>query len=136
MSLNDCVIDTSALVALFLREPEALEIVSRISASERRLLPPTCMVEFCLLHRLGGDRPKWVAAFIDEYDVAVPLMDASIAWLATNAAIRFGRGSQHPAKLNFGDCISYAFARRFDAPLLFKGDDFRQTDIQSALTGE
>jgi len=136
MSVDDCVIGTSALVSLFLREPEAATIVGLISSSERKLLPPTCIVEFCLLHRLGGDRPKWLEAFITEYDVALPSMDASIAWLATNAAIHFGRGSQHPAKLNLGDCISYAFARHFDAPLLFKGEDFRQTDIQSALTGE
>jgi ribonuclease VapC len=46
---------------------------------------------------------------------------------------RFGRGSGHPARLNYGDCFSYALARVLDAPLLFKGDDFVHTDIRSAL---
>lgn len=54
------------------------------------------------------------------------------AELAIDAFLRFGRG-RHPAALNFGDCMAYALAKALDAPLLYKGNDFSQTDITSAL---
>ncbi len=54
--------------------------------------------------------------------------------IARAAHLTFGKGSGHPAKLNFGDCFSYALAKHRDEPLLFKGDDFAQTDIVSALS--
>ena len=53
--------------------------------------------------------------------------------LAQDAFKAFGKGKGHPAKLNFGDCMSYAVAKFHDVPLLFKGDDFRLTDIRAAL---
>jgi ribonuclease VapC len=56
------------------------------------------------------------------------------ARIARDAHARFGKGSGHPAQLNFGDCFSYALARALDAPLLFKGNDFSHTDIRPALT--
>jgi ribonuclease VapC len=70
-----------------------------------------------------------VAAFSITF---IPL-DEPIARLAADAFIRYGRGTGHPAALNFGDCISYATARHLDVPLLFKGDDFRHTDVKAAL---
>ena len=60
-------------------------------------------------------------------------VDEVVAEIAANAAERYGRGSGHLARLNFGDCLSYAVAKHLDAPLLFKGDDFLHTDIESAL---
>ncbi len=53
--------------------------------------------------------------------------------LARDAHIRYGKGTGHPAQLNFGDCFSYALAKRLAAPLLYKGNDFAKTDIKSAL---
>lgn len=127
-----CVIDTSALVAILAGEPEATSLVDALGYYPQRILPPSCVVELCSLRRLRVDMRAWLPAFIEEYNVAIVPMDAEIAWLAGKAAIRYGRGSQHPAGLNFGDCMSYAFARHFDAPLLFKGDDFAHTDMTPA----
>lgn len=62
----------------------------------------------------------------------IPL-DEAIARRAADAFARYGRGTGHPAALNFGDCISYATAKHLDCPLLFKGDDFRHTDVKVAL---
>ena len=62
----------------------------------------------------------------------VPFTPAQYA-LAREAHRRFGRGSGHPARLNFGDCFSYALAKDSGEPLLFKGDDFLHTDIEPAL---
>jgi len=53
--------------------------------------------------------------------------------MAADAAVRYGRGSGHKARLNFGDCLSYAIAKHLNVPLLYKGDDFSHTDIESAL---
>ena len=60
-------------------------------------------------------------------------VDAAQASLARDADIRFGKGTGHPAQLNFGDLFSYSLAKSRGIPLLFKGDDFAQTDILSAL---
>ena len=59
-------------------------------------------------------------------------VDANIAWIARKADLTYGRG-RHPARLNFGDCVSYALAKQTGEPLLFKDNDFSQTDIASAL---
>src|SRR5207249_12173746 len=61
-----------------------------------------------------------------------PVTEAQ-AHIAREAYREFGRGSGHPARLNFGDCFAYALAKTMNEPLLFKGDDFTQTDIKSAL---
>ena len=63
----------------------------------------------------------------------VPAFSAEMTAIAAEAADRYGRGSRHPARLNFGDCLSYAVAKDFGAPLLYKGDDFVHTDIECAL---
>jgi ribonuclease VapC len=60
-------------------------------------------------------------------------LDAAVVRLAADAAEFYGRGTGHPARLNFGDCLAYAVAKHLDAPLLYKGDDFIHTDIRSAL---
>ena len=124
-----CVIDTSAIVVMFSREPEAEAMAIRMGNSPNRIVPPSCIVEFCMLRRIGRNLDRWIADFIDEYEVAVLPLTAEIAWMAAVAAKRFGRGSGHRANLNFGDCMSYAIARVADAPLLYKGNDFVLTDI-------
>ena len=128
-----CVIDTSAMAAILAREPDSVSLAEALGSFPHRILPPSCIVEFCSLRSFGVDMQGWLAAFISEYDVAVLPLDAEIAWIAASAAMRYGRGSGHAAKLNFGDCMSYAFARHFDAALLFKGNDFAHTDIVPAL---
>jgi ribonuclease VapC len=127
------VIDTSALAAIFLREPEAPKFYERIGRANDRILPPSCLVEFVLLRRYGGDHRRWIGKLMDVQDLHVPAFSSVMADLAADAAERYGRGSRHPARLNFGDCLSYAVAKHLKAPLLFKGNDFTHTDIESAL---
>src|SRR5438105_3023959 len=74
-----------------------------------------------------------VDEFLEEAEIAIEAVDAEQAKLARAAYRDFGKGSGHPAQLNFGDCFSYALARSRREPLLFKGDDFVHTDIRSAL---
>lgn len=130
---STCVVDTSALVGILAREPDATSLIDALGFYPHRILPPSCIVELCSLRRLNVDMRAWLIDFIEDYEVAVLPMDSTIAWLAADAAARFGRGSRHSAKLNFGDCMSYAYSRHLQAPLLFKGSDFVHTDIQPAL---
>lgn len=126
------VVDTSAIVSIYAREPDAESIAAKIIMTPHPVLPAPCLVEFCSLHKLGGDRVLWLETFIPKYRVSVAPMSSEIAWLAGLAALRYGRGARHAAKLNFGDCMSYAFAQHLEAPLLFKGGNFVETDIVPA----
>ena len=85
-----------------------------------------------VLRRFPSGR-MWLDGLLADYGIAVQGSDPRQARLAADAFERYGRGSGHPARLNFGDCLSYAAAAALDAPLLFKGGDFAQTDIASAL---
>lgn len=71
-------------------------------------------------------------ALLARFNISVVSWNDSHASIAADAFVRFGKG-RHDAKLNFGDCMSYALAKSLDAPLLYKGDDFSKTDIKSAL---
>lgn len=84
-----------------------------------------------LFRRLAGrhDLDRLVARF----SIAFIPLDEPVARLAADAFARYGRGTGHPAGLNFGDCIAYATAMHLDVPLLFKGGDFRHTDVKAAL---
>ncbi|MBC8037928.1 MAG: type II toxin-antitoxin system VapC family toxin [Rhizobiales bacterium] len=86
----------------------------------------------------GHGRPKGLAAkqnidhLIASTGISVVPFDGAAAQAAAGAFIRYGKG-RHPASLNFGDCISYALSKTEMLPLLFKGEDFRQTDVKAAL---
>ena len=127
------VVDTSALVAMKQLEPEAAQMHRRVARHDHVLLPASVVVEFALLRKLGPSRVQWLRAFVREGEMATTSIDSAVADIAAAAAERYGRGSGHRAQLNFGDCLSYAVAKHLDAPLLFKGDDFNHTDIESAL---
>ena len=74
-------------------------------------------------------------AFIDALGITLAPVTARQARLARQAYRDFGKGSGHPARLNFGDCFAYALAIDTDEPLLFKGDDFGHTDVRVAIAG-
>ena len=82
--------------------------------------------------RFGIPDAARVDAFLRYADVEVAPFDDQLAAIASAAYTRFGKGL-HPARLNLGDCVSYALAQRLNEPLLYKGDDFSKTDIRSAL---
>ena len=129
------IIDTSALVAILRDEPEA-EICARAieSAAERRISAVN-FVEAAVV--IDGSRDPIASRRFDdllrEARVLVEPVTEIQARLARDAYRDFGKGSGHPAKLNFGDCFAYALAKIAGEPLLFKGQDFCQTDITVAL---
>ena len=126
------VVDTSALVAMFLRE-EGFETVRRRIAQTVSLIPVSVYVEFLLLKRLRDDRVTWLDRLLSQPNMSVCSLDIAAVEFARQAALNFGKGSGHPAALNFGDCLSYAVAKQRGLPLLFTGNDFLHTDIESVL---
>lgn len=128
------IIDSSALLAVFLGEPDADAMATAIIRASARRMSAANWLEAAMV----ADRPRdaVTSARFDELvarlRIEIVPMDAEIASAARIANQRFGRG-RHPAKLNFGDCMCYAVAKTRNEPLLFKGSDFSQTDIEPAL---
>jgi ribonuclease VapC len=124
------VLDTSALLALLLDEPEAEELRIAVEEDATRLISAATLLEASIIieARKGEPGGRELDALIHKADVVVVPVDPEHASEARRAYRRFGRG-RHPAGLNFGDLFSYALARVSGEPLLFKGDDFTKTDI-------
>ena len=116
------------------KEPEKdkftrlLRDVSRACLSSGNLLESLIV----LTGRHGNDTYPDLSAFLDGLQVEIVPVDRRQVRLAYEAFLRFGKG-RHKAALNYGDCFAYALARQLDMPLLFKGDDFSQTDVRPAL---
>jgi ribonuclease VapC len=128
------VIDTSALVAILRREDEADEFLRLIAGAERCLLSAVSLLETSMvLAGRTGDEAAWrdLDDLIEVAVIEIMPQDTKQVRIARAAFLRFGKG-RHPAGLNFGDCASYALADLNNAPLLFKGQDFSQTDIVKA----
>lgn len=125
------VIDTSALIAILKREPEADEFMQLIAAEPHPRVSAATLIEAHLVLRTQPELRRWLADLIMKGGIETVAVDEQIAELATLAADRFGRGSR--AKLNFGDLFSYATAKALQAPLLFKGNDFLYTDVEIAV---
>lgn len=127
-------LDTSAIVAIAMREAEAEEFNRAISWREAIVGTPT-LFETRLV--LAGKMPDFAAAFIDTFvnpqDVRPVDFTFEMYRHAVSAFERYGKGVGHPAQLNFGDCMAYAVAKVHDLPLLYKGDEFAKTDIKPAL---
>ena len=127
------VVDASALVAIAELEPEARALLAAIARADMAVISRVNAVEagMVLLARGRFADPAAFQSWREEVDVG--LWSASPdEGDALSAFWRFGKG-RHPARLNLGDCFAYALAKRLDAPLLYKGDDFAKTDIRSAL---
>lgn len=129
-------IDASALVAVLSDEPERGRFVDLIEAEELAYISAASLLEarIVMLSRFGDDGVLALDSFLLKSDIAVVEVSSRMADIAFEAYRRFGKGSGHGASLNYGDCFSYALAKHFDAPLLFKGDDFSKTDIPSVST--
>jgi ribonuclease VapC len=129
-------VDTSALIAILFDEPEADAFQHRIS------LEPVCISAVNLQEAsmvMAGRRPErgegaWqrLDEFIRDTPMEVVAHDRELAEISRMEFVRFGKG-RHPARLNCGDCASYALAKKRAIPLLFKGADFARTDIVPAL---
>lgn len=127
------VIDTSALVAIFLAEPERDRFLKLITEAETRLLSAGNALEtgVVLEARRGEPAGREFDLFLDRAGLQVVPFDAEQAEVARRAWRRYGKG-RHPANLNLGDCFAYALAKISGEPLLAKGDDFQRTDLEMA----
>ncbi len=127
------IIDTSALVAILDQEPEAERIARTLAATPERMLSAANLLEVGIVMqaRRGDDGTRDVELLLAKLRVEIVPFTARQAEIARKAFRRYGRG-RHDAKLNFGDCFAYALAKDAAAPLLFKGDDFGQTDVLAA----
>ncbi len=128
------IIDAPAVVAILFGEMEAGEFSVKIAYADSVRMSVVTLVEVTMViegeasSRLSGQ----LDAFLEEARVELVPVTVEQAHAARLAWREFGKGN-HPARLNFGDCFVYALAKTLDEPLLFKGDDFALTDIQSAL---
>ncbi len=127
------VVDTSALLAVLLDEPERDRFIALLAEARDPLISAATLLEASIVMRTrkGHDGVTRLDALLARAGVRPVAFDADQASLAREAFVRFGKG-QHPAGLNFGDCFAYALAKAHDRPLLFKGDDFVRTDVVPA----
>jgi ribonuclease VapC len=129
------IIDSSALVAILRAESDRERFMHAIERASARLIATPTLLETTLV--LVGNRRDEMLDALDDFIRLVSIktvpFTADHAAVARQAFMKYGKGRNHPAALNFGDCISYATAKLEMMPLLFKGDDFRLTDIEPAL---
>jgi len=128
------VIDSSALLAVLLGEPEAERIAHAIAADPRRLASAFSILETAIVieTKKGENAGRELDLLVHRAQIDVVVMDVGQVELARSAYRKFGKG-RHPAGLTIGDCCSYALSRYTGEPLLFKGDDFARTDVATAL---
>ena len=128
------VIDTSALLALLLDEPEAEAYRAALEEDETRLVSAATLLETAIVieARKGEAGGRELDLLIHKAAIVVVTVDADHVAEARRAYRRFGRG-HHAARLNFGDVFAYALARASGEALLFKGEDFSKTDIRPAV---
>lgn len=124
------ILDTSAILAVFFREPERDDFLSRIGAAPVVGVGAPTLAEtaIVLAARLGAAAPRQLAQIVERASLVVVSFEAAHWQTAGEAWLRFGRG-RHPAALNFGDCLAYATAKVAGEPLLCKGGDFAETDL-------
>lgn len=124
------VIDTSALLAILLDEPERRPFNEAIEAAASRVMSAATFVEISIVieSRFGAEGLRDLDLFLERAGIELVTVDTDQAYVARRAFSRFGKG-RHPAGLNYGDCFAYALAMVREEPLLYKGQDFGKTDI-------
>jgi ribonuclease VapC len=129
------VIDTSALVAIATREPEREKFLYRCLNDDSLQLSSAGYLEVAIVldNRSDPILSKQLDQLLERLSISVVPVTPDQARIARRAHREYGRGSGHPARLNFGDCFSYALSKDTGEPLLFKGDDFSRTDVIPAI---
>lgn len=129
------ILDTSAVIAILRSEPEARRFAEAIEAAVERRISAVNYVEAAVV--IDGSRDPVASRKFDdlvrEARLSIEPVTLEQARIAREAYRDFGKGSKHPAGLNFGDCFAYALAKDRSEPLLFKGQDFPHTDVESAV---
>ncbi len=132
------IVDSSAMIAVLRAEPEAPQLARVLSSAANKRISAANFVETGIV--IDAARNPVASAQVDTFIrtaqiEVVPITEAQ-ARLARAAYRDYGKGSGHPAQLNFGDCFAYALAKETGEPLLYKGDDFVHTDLQSAMDAD
>ena len=126
------ILDTSALLAILLRETEAATFAKAIEDADSVRMSVASYLEAAIFVDRHGDevRRAMLDTFLEEFSIRLEPVTVEQIRLARQALRSFGKGI-HPAGLNFGDCFSYALAQALGEPLLYKGEDFSHTDVSS-----
>ena len=128
------IVDASALLAIVLREEDHVRYAQAISdAVDDSLISPINYVEAAVrADKLGEEVSLALDEIMQTGNVEIAAVTREQTLLVRDAYRKFGKGN-HPARLNLGDCFAYALAKARNEPLLFKGNDFRLTDVEAAL---
>lgn len=131
------IVDSSAIVAILKQEAEARTLFDAIAKAPSATMSAATFLETAIV--IDSRRDPAVSRELDDFCDRISLRFAPVderqMRIARDAYRDFGRGSGHPARLNFGDCFAYALAKATGEPLLFKGTDFGHTDVTPALPG-
>lgn len=129
------IVDTSALMAIILNEPERDAFIRTLAGSATRSISAGSWVELgvVVIRKRNAELDAELERLLQDFRIVIEPVSIGQAEAGRQAYRSYGRGTGHPARLNLGDCFSYALAKESGEPLLFKGNDFSQTDIDPAL---
>lgn len=130
------IVDSSALVAILRSEPEEQAFSMMLDEAKSLSLSAATYLEISIVidSRREPAMSREFDDLLDRFSIVIEPVTVEQAQIARQAYRDYGRGSGHPANLNFGDCFSYALARAKREPILFKGDDFHHTDLRAAVS--
>ncbi len=127
------IIDTSAIMAILLGEAEALDFATAMADADQCLVSAGSWIEIAaVMTRRKADLQVALDELTQKTALQIVPVDIDQARIGHNAYRQYGRGTGHPANLNFGDCFAYALSRATGEGLLFKGEDFIHTDVAAA----
>ncbi|WP_449407440.1 type II toxin-antitoxin system VapC family toxin [Microbacterium maritypicum] len=131
------IVDSSAVVAILIDETDGPDLERALLMAPAPVMSAATLLEshIVMRRRFGEAGVSKVDRLVREAAIRVVAVDEIQVRTASRGHADFGRGSGHPAKLNYGDCFSYALAIERDEPLLFTGDDFVHTDVRQASSG-
>lgn len=129
------ILDSSALIAILQQEADAQTYAQALDGAKLLRLSAPTYLETAMVHssRFGSDAISELDELVARIGIEILPFSHQGAQVAALAFLKYGKGQGHPAQLNFGDCISYATSKVEAMPLLFKGDDFRLTDVECAI---
>jgi ribonuclease VapC len=129
------IVDSSAIIAILRDEPERSTFETILDAAKSLQISAATYLELAIVidSRRDPAISREIDDFLDRFDIQIEPVTADQARIARQAYRDYGKGSGHPANLNFGDCFSYALAQDKREPILYKGDDFVHTNLRSAL---
>ncbi len=129
------IVDTSVVVAVLTGEPDAQKFLEAMQADSLRQMSAGTYLEVCVVffRRQNPALSQDFDELLEQMEIRIEPVTFEQARIAREAYRNFGKGSGHRAGLNYGDCFSYALAKDKREPILFKGNDFKHTDLQFAV---